>query len=66
MTRIFIKILDIVTTCIASYFDIVYVHIGMILSIMYFINIIYFKLYKMMSHVLFISKNVIGLYLFTI
>ena len=45
---------------------IVYVHIGMILFAMYFINIIYFKLCKIMSHVLNVYQhNIIGLYLLT-
>ena len=48
---------DIITICIASYVDIVYVHIGMILSIMYFINIIYFKLCKIISHVLYVYQH---------
>ena len=48
---------DIITICIASYVDIVYVQTGMILSIMYFINIIYFKLCQIMSHVLYVYQQ---------
>ena len=68
MSLIFIRIVDIVNTCSASYVDIiticiascvdvVYVHIGMILSIMYLIHFIYFKLCKIISHVLYVYQQ---------